>query len=90
MIYLNMFQHRGKSNSRRGKRVEPAALDPPAPSGACPVCVLGGRCAELETEVMGGAVGGDSGGCSDLLDGLGWNQASLLPAAHFQKHLTIF
>lgn len=27
---------------------------------------------------------------SDLLDGLSWNQPSLLPAAELQKHLTVF
>lgn len=43
---------------------------------------MGGRWGEVQWE--------DNGGGSDLLDGLGWNQASLLAAAQFQKHLTIF
>lgn len=49
---------RKKQQGTWGKRVDPAPLDPSAPSGACPVCGSGGRCAELEAEVMGGAVGG--------------------------------
>lgn len=82
-----MFQHRGKSNSRCGKRVDPAALHPSAPSGACPVCGSGGRCAELETEVMGGAVGGQrwllrSPRWTRLEPGLSSSRCSLSETSH--------